>query len=125
MPKDASKANSTDIRQAISEHVERRTMSRVRHSILKLCNVAMVVGVLNFALFIAGTIYFGGDAWSGKAEGGKYFLWGPYNGVKTYHEVSRAVFSYSRWHVYSVMVTWPLVLLAAFASSRVKTRSDD
>jgi hypothetical protein len=53
-------------------------------------------------------------------EAGRYFLWGYHNGTKGYIEVTRAIFDYSRWHVYSVMVTWPLMLLAVFASSRIR-----
>ncbi len=88
----------------------------------RLCRVAMIVGPLDFLLFLVGAFYFGGDAWNGKVEAGRYFLWGYHNGTKGYIEVTKAVFDYSKWHVYSVMITWPLMLLAGFVSSRIKKR---
>jgi hypothetical protein len=90
----------------------------------KLCAIVVLVGLLNFILFIAGAYYFGGDAWNGRVEGEKYYLWGYHDGTNGYIEVSQAVFDYSRWHVYSVMITWPLVILAGFASERVVRRED-
>jgi hypothetical protein len=84
----------------------------VRRLLPKLRNALIAIGFLNFVLFIVGTLYLGGDAWSGKIEGGKYYVWGYHNGTKEYSEVSRAAFDYSRFHVYSVMVTWPLMILA-------------
>jgi hypothetical protein len=72
----------------------------------------------------AGDFYFGGDAWNGKIEAGKYFLWGDHNGSKGYIEVSKSVFEYSRWHGYTVMVTWPLIVLAGLVCERVTRRSD-
>jgi len=35
-----------------------------------------------------------------------------------YTEVSRRVFTYSRWHAYSVWVTHPAALIAAYLASR-------
>jgi hypothetical protein len=63
-------------------------------------------------LFLAGTFYLGGDAWNGNVEDHKYYAFGYHHGQKGYTEVSRAAFDYSRWHVYSVMITWPLAILA-------------
>ncbi len=80
----------------------------------------MFVGLLNFVLFGAGTFYVGGDAWNGKIEGQKYYVWGYHDGHNGYTEVRRSVFEYSRWHVYSVMVTWPLVILAGFVAQRAR-----
>jgi len=80
----------------------------------------VVVGLLNFVLFVAGSFYLGGDAWNGKVEGQKYYVWGYHHGQKGYTEVSRSVFDYSRWHVYSVMVTWPLAILAGIVAERVR-----
>jgi hypothetical protein len=110
-----------DILKAVRNDARRRMASRVSR---RLCDVAVIVGLLDFLLFLAGAFYFGGDAWNGKAEAGRYFLWEYHNGTKGYIEVTKAVFDYSMWHVYSVMVTWPLMLLAGFASSRIKRRSD-
>lgn len=89
---------------------------------LVVCRVILAIGFLNFAIFVAFALYLGGDAVNGKAEGGHYYLFGVASGtgVKGYTEVSQAVFDYSRWHVYSVFVTWPLALLAAIVENRVK-----
>ena len=113
--------NARDILKAVRDDARSRMAS---HFFRRLCDIAVIVGLLNFLLFLAGAFYFGGDAWNGKAEAGRYFLWGYHNGTKGYIEVTKAVFDYSKWHVYSVMVTWPLMLLAGFASSRIKRRSD-
>jgi len=93
-------------------------------SFLKVCNLTIAVGVLNFLIFVAGAAYLGGDAVNGKVEDGRYYLFGvrTESGRKVYTEVSEPVFSYSRWHVYSNFVTWPLVMAAAFASNRYKKR---
>jgi hypothetical protein len=91
-------------------------------SFLKACNWMIVVGVLNFLTFLAGAIYLGGDAVNGKVEDGRYYLFGvrTESGRKVYTEVTEPVFNYSRWHVYSIFVTWPLVMAAGFASNRRK-----
>ena len=95
-----------------------------KSAFLKVCNLVIVVGILNFLIFVAGAIYLGGDAVNGKVEEGRYYLFGvrAESGRKVYTEVSRPVFTYSRWHVYSVFVTWPLVMAAGFASNRHKKR---
>ena len=58
----------------------------------------------------------GGDAVSGKAEAGHYYL--SNHGRLT--EVSGQVFTYSRVHTYSVFITHPLALLAGFIGYRIK-----
>jgi hypothetical protein len=122
MPNEVKIEGSRDILQAVRKDSRRRMMSRF---LRKACTIAVIVGFLNFVLFLVGTFYLGGDAVNGKTEGGKYYLWGYHGGKKGYTQVSRAVFDYSRWHVYSVMVTWPLMILAGFASKRIRTRSED
>lgn len=64
--------------------------------------------------------YLGGDAVNGKIEDGRYYLFGVRSnaGQKVYTEVSEPVFNYSKWHVYSVWVTWPLVMAAGYAANR-------
>src|SRR5882724_6299776 len=91
-------------------------------SFLKACRLVIALGVLNFLIFVAGAMYLGGDAVNGKVEDGRYYLFGvrTESGHKVYTEVSEPVFTYSRWHVYSIFVTWPLVMVAAFASNRYK-----
>jgi hypothetical protein len=92
----------------------------MRRMLVKLCGFAMIVGFLNFLLFLAGALYLGGDAVNGKIENGKYYLWGYsyHEGTKGYTEVSQAIFDYSRWHVYSVMTTSPLMILAGLVYKR-------
>jgi hypothetical protein len=91
----------------------------IRRYIPKTCGVLIAIGLLNFLLFLAGALYLGGDAWNGKIEGGHYYVWGYHHGTKGYKEVSQRAFEYSRWHVYSVMVTWPLAIVAGLVSARV------
>ena len=88
-----------------------------KSSFLKTCNTVIAVRMLNFLIFVAGAIYLGGDAVNGKVEGGHYYLFGSRSesGRKVYTEVTKPVFTYSRWHVYSIFVTWPLVMAAGFA----------
>jgi hypothetical protein len=95
-----------------------------KSSFLRACTWVIVVGILNFLIFVAGAIYLGGDAVNSKVEGGRYYLFGvrAESGRKVYTEVSESVFTYSKWHVYSVFVTWPLVMAAGFASNRYKKR---
>jgi len=91
-------------------------------SFLKACNTVIAIGMLNFLIFIAAAIYLGGDAVNGKVEGGRYYLFGARteSGRKVYTEVTEPVFTYSRWHVYSIFATWPLVMVAAVVKSRSK-----
>ena len=120
MPNELNVEESRDVLQALREDSRRKLISRI---LSKLFTVAVAIGLLNFLLFVAGAAYFGGDAVNGKVEAEKYYLWGYHNGTKGYIEVSPAVFSYSKWHAYSVMITWPLMFLAGFASKRVERRA--
>lgn len=91
---------------------------------LKVCNLMIAVGVLNGLMFVAGATYLGGDAVNGKVEGGHYYVFGvrTESGRKVYTEVSERVFTYSKWHAYSTLVTGLLLLAAAFASNRYRKR---
>jgi hypothetical protein len=82
-----------------------------------------VVFVLNFVCFVIVDLVIGGDAWSGKREGGRYFLWGaqPFGTMKKHHEVSRQLFLYSWWHATSVLVTWPILMFLGWRLHRIKT----
>jgi hypothetical protein len=67
-----------------------------------------LVGLVNFALLAFGAVLLGGDAFSGYAEGGHYFLG---SGGKLV-EVSRNVWMYSYVHVLSNFVTFGLAVVA-------------
>jgi hypothetical protein len=87
--------------------------------------VFAVITIVNFIAFGAIAFYLGGDAGNGKVEGGRYYLFGmrAENGVKVYTEVSKAKFTYSKFHVYSVFITWPLLLIGGAANNYLKKRS--
>jgi hypothetical protein len=93
-------------------------------SFQRLCNLLIILGLLNFGAFLAGTLYLGGDAVNGKVEAGRYYLFGlrAQSWRKGYTEVSEPVFTYSKWHTYSVLATWPVVMAAAFVSSQIQKR---
>jgi hypothetical protein len=83
----------------------------VRYRILQ---IGWFGGLANFAAFIVGSLYLGGDALSGKAVAGHYFL--SSHGYLT--EISRATFTYSEWHARSVFITHPLAMLCCWLLSR-------
>jgi len=70
--------------------------------------------IANFAVFFFVSIYIGGDAISGKAVNGRYFV--AEHGHLT--EVGRAVFIYSKWQARSIFVTHPLGFLSAWLLNR-------
>ena len=90
------------------------------------CRAMIAVGLLNFVIFVAVSLYLGGDAVNGKVEGGHYYLHGysVRSGEKEYTKVSERVFTYSKWHVYSVLITWPLMMAAGFVANRITKRSE-
>ncbi|HXD52780.1 MAG TPA: hypothetical protein VN689_12855, partial [Burkholderiales bacterium] len=68
---------------------------------LRTCVVIFTLGLVNFALYLIGAIYLGGDAINGKIVDGHYFLMSH----GRYTEVSADISNYSKWHVYSTWVT--------------------
>ncbi len=89
----------------------------------KLYLVVVMLALLDFILLFAFSIYIGGDAVNGKIENGKYYVWGYkyQDGVKGFHEVSRTIFDYSKWQVYSVGATWTVMLLGTVLYKRLPT----
>ena len=85
-----------------------------------LCIGMFVLAIVNFAAFWVMAVYLGGDAVNGGIRDGHYYLMS--HGRST--EVSAAVFNYSKWHAYSVWVTHPLGLLAAFVLARRKSNAN-
>ena len=114
---------SRDLDQAIREDSTRR-ISKVTAGLLsKLTAVVTGVALLDFVSYLIATSYLGGDAVNGKIEGSRYYLWGPYQGTKTYHEVSHAVFTFSRLHT-RLFILWPLMFVLIFVSKRVARRNE-
>ncbi len=76
-------------------------------------------------IFVATSFYLGGDAFNGKVEDGHYYLSGysAKTGRKGYTEVSERVFTYSKWHVYSVLVSWPLMIATTMAANAIRKRN--
>ena len=63
--------------------------------------------VLNFIVFVGVSLFIGGDAWNGYSRGGQYFL--SSHGKIT--QVSKEVFLYSKYHVLTVWITWPFLMI--------------
>jgi hypothetical protein len=85
---------------------------------LRICLVIFGFGIVNFVLFFVGAVYLGGDAINGKAMADHFYLMS--HGRFT--EVSEAVFTYSKWHVYSTWVTHPLAFIAGYWYYRNKDK---
>jgi hypothetical protein len=122
MPNAAKAEKSRDLAKAIREDSRRRMFTIATRLLSKLAAVVTVVGLLDFVSFLIGASYLGGDAVNGKIDGGRYYLYGPYHGMKAYHEVSQAVFDYSRWHVYSLMIICPMMIVLSIAAKRAEKR---
>jgi hypothetical protein len=122
MPNAAKPETFRDLVKAIREDSRRRLSTIAKRSLSKLSAVVTVVGLLDFISFLIGASFLGGDAVNGKIDGGRYYLYGPYHGMKGYHEVSHAVFDYSRWHAYSLMILWPLMIVLSIAAERAAKR---
>lgn len=102
-----------------------RTNEPESRQLLVAWNTAVILGLLNFLIFVTVACYLGGDALNGKVEEGRYYLFGvrAVAGRKVYTEVSAPVFLYSKWHAYSVLISWPFVMVAAYAANRLRKRS--
>lgn len=84
--------------------------------------IFVAIVILNFVVFIGLAMHLGGDAVNGMKESGRFYLWG-YNvhtGTKGYTEVSSIVYQYSKWHVYSIFVSWPIMIASGLVAQRRK-----
>ncbi|MBS0276418.1 MAG: hypothetical protein JSR81_02250 [Proteobacteria bacterium] len=70
--------------------------------------------VIDFAAFVVVSIFIGGDAINGYTKGGYYFVC--MHG--SCHEVTRAVFEYSRWHAISLFVSFPATFIVAWLAKQ-------
>src|SRR5579863_9832908 len=121
MPNGLKVEPSSDLPQAARQDFMRRALHRF---LRRLFFIAVIVTALNFASFLAGTFYLGGSAVKGKIEAGRYYVWGDHRGAKGYDEVSRTAFNYSKWQAYSVIITWPFMILAAFMFEPIRRRPE-
>ena len=87
---------------------------------LLFCGVIVGLGLVNFLAFFVAAVYLGGDAVNGKMEAGHFFLMS--HGRLT--EVNEDVFAYSKWHAYSVWITHPLALIAAYWYNRLSGKQN-
>lgn len=84
---------------------------RLRRLILQF---TVFAGMSNFAVFWLAALYLGGDAVNGHAAGGHYFL----SNHGRFTEVSRSVFTYSKWHARSLWVSHPLAMVCGWLAYR-------
>ena len=68
----------------------------------------VIVTLVNFGVFALIALHLGGTAANGKISGGHFFL----GSHSQYTEVSSHVFTYSKWHYYSVVVTFAVSFVA-------------
>ncbi len=87
----------------------------------RICGIILIVASINFIAFMIITVKIGGDAISGRAEQGHYYV--SEHGRQT--EVSYPVYLFSYIHTISVMITHPLGLLAIFFLSRIKKQKNN
>ena len=78
----------------------------------------VILGTANFLVFVVIAFLIGGDAFNGKAVGDHFFV--ANHGKLT--EVSAAIFKYSLWHVWSIFITSPLMMLACLLLNRHRGR---
>ena len=83
-----------------------------------ICHSLFVIAILNFLAFIIVALLIGGDAVNGKVADGKYYVAEHGN----YTKVTEAVFTYSRYHCYSVWITHPVGILAIGIWSTIDRR---
>ena len=81
--------------------------------------ILLSIAFINFAVFWIVAVCIGGDAISGKAENGHYYV--SSHGKPT--EVSSRVWHYSRVHTRSVWITHPIGLLGGAALMALSDRA--
>jgi hypothetical protein len=83
---------------------------------LRLCYSVFLAAMLNFVVFFIVAARIGGDAVNGRVRDGRFYVMNH----GRYTEVSERVFTYSRWHVYSIWMTHPLALAAGYWAKRLQ-----
>jgi len=93
-----------------------------------LATSVIILGFLNFGLFVAGTFIVGGDAVNGDLScphvAGTYYLWDKQR-AEHCHEVSREQYLYSKGHCWSVFVSWPFVMGSLFYAHYRKNKDKE
>ena len=99
----------------LASGIQKATSSFVKRTLA----VACLLGVLNFVAFLAGTFAVGGDALNGDSScpAGGYYLWNKTESDPC-HQVSRSTYWYSKIHAYSVIVSWPNIIVAGIYLNR-------
>ncbi len=93
-------------------------MEMSAHTELRIYNVLFAFAAINFFAFVFVALAIGGDAVNGYSSNGHFFL--KNHGRIT--EVSEAVFTYSKWHVYCLWVSWGAAFIASFRHRYLKKR---
>lgn len=90
--------------------------------------VIVILGALNFGLFVVGTFIVGGDAVNGDIScphtAGKYYLRDNQRTDRC-HEVSRQMYWYSKVHCLSVFISAPLVIAASLYTWHCRRENED
>ena len=83
---------------------------------IRIYRALVVLALINFLAFLFVALSIGGDAVNGYARDGRFFL----KNHGTVTEVSEAVFTYSKWHVYSLWVNFGAAFVASFRYRHLK-----
>lgn len=85
----------------------------------RVATALVFIGLLNFVAFLVGTFVVGGDAVNGDSScpAGHHYLWDKSRPIPC-HQVSDSVYRYSKIHTYSVLVSWPFIIVAGIWLNR-------
>jgi len=97
---------TTDVRPWLS--LKERHIAHVRNHLRPLIDAVIAIAITNFAVFAAIAFFIGGDAISGHAADGTYYL----ASHSKLTAVSEGVFTYSRVHAISVFVMFGFALVS-------------
>ncbi len=88
-------------------------------SMKRVALIAVTVGIMNFVAFVAGTFIVGGDAINAdsRCPPGRHCLWDK-RLQEPCNEVSEGIYLYSKWHAYSVFLSWPPVIASLLYLNR-------
>jgi len=87
----------------------------------KISGILFALAILNMLAFAVITSVIGGDAISGKIEDGRYYV----SNRGKYTEVSQSVYTFSRIHIYSVVLMYALLFCAAGIRALTKSPEEN